>query len=637
VLAGFAERLEGRTLDLQGYRPARADRAAWEGLPDDVRRRLVAAGEGWLDFDWPGVRAAHYLDYARTGRQTEFLAVRQRRRQALCDLVLAECVAADGRFLDAIADGLWAICEESYWGNPGALYIQRAGRGFPDPAEPIVELGTGETAALLAWTHFLLGETLDEVSPMLRRRIEQELRRRVLDVCLQRDDFWWMGFTGVPVNNWTPWVCGNWLTTALLVEADEGLRRQAVTTVLHSLDIFLASYAEDGGCDEGPGYWNRAGASLLECLELLHAATGGLVDIYDDAKVGQIGRFPMRAQIAGDWFVNFADAPAIVAPCGPLIYTYGRRIGDEGLARLGAWAARTADDPAGANGGIARQLHALFLWDELHDAKAEPPYPAASWFDGIQVMTAREREGTTQGLFVAAKGGSNAESHNHNDVGNVVIYVDGRPLLVDAGVGAYTAKTFSDERYDIWTMQSGYHNLPQVGGVDQWGARRYHPGGMKYTEENRRAARDVVCELSDGAARFAADIAGAWPDDAGLVSWTREVILERGVGVRVTDRGQMQEEREVALHWLTPSEVSVDGDPATGRCTLRLASRPLPQERATGAGVLTVDGPPMRVDVERIDLEEERLRAIWGEALFRVRLCAARARACSWTTEIARA
>jgi hypothetical protein len=31
----------------------------------------------------------------------------------------------------------------------------------------------------------------------------------------------------------------------------------------------LGVYHDDGGCDEGPGYWNRAGASLFECLDLL--------------------------------------------------------------------------------------------------------------------------------------------------------------------------------------------------------------------------------------------------------------------------------------------------------------------------------------------------------------------------------
>ena len=43
----------------------------------------------------------------------------------------------------------------------------------------------------------------------------------------------------------------------------------AVHKILRSLDNFIDPYHDDGGCDEGPGYWSRAGGSLFDCLELL--------------------------------------------------------------------------------------------------------------------------------------------------------------------------------------------------------------------------------------------------------------------------------------------------------------------------------------------------------------------------------
>ncbi|MCG8499689.1 MAG: heparinase II/III-family protein, partial [Firmicutes bacterium] len=72
---------------------------------------------------------------------------------------------------------------------------------------------------------------------------------------------------------------------------------------------------------------------------------------------------------------------------------------------------------------------------------------------------ARSKDGCKQGFFFAAKGGYNDKSHNHNDVGNFVLYYNGYPVFIDVGVGTYTAKTFSNKRYEIWTMQSEYHNL----------------------------------------------------------------------------------------------------------------------------------------------------------------------------------
>ena len=71
------------------------------------------------------------------------------------------------------------------------------------------------------------------------------------------------------------------------------------------------------------------------------------------------------------------------------------------------------------------------------------------------------------GLTLAVKGGHNGEHHNHNDVGSFVVASDGVPVIVDAGRPTYTAQTFGPDRYAIWTMQSGWHNVPVIGGREQ--------------------------------------------------------------------------------------------------------------------------------------------------------------------------
>jgi len=114
-----------------------------------------------------------------------------------------------------------------------------------------------------------------------------------------------------------------------------------------------------------------------------------------------------------------------------------------------------------------RALPEVFTWEELSQIEAEPPYLRDAFMDGIQVMTARERSGSDLGLYLAAKGGHNSESHNHNDIGNFIVFANGQPMLIDAGVGTYTAATFGANRYSIWTMQSAYHNLPTVNGIMQ--------------------------------------------------------------------------------------------------------------------------------------------------------------------------
>jgi len=58
-------------------------------------------------------------------------------------------------------------------------------------------------------------------------------------------------------------------------------------------------------------------------------------------------------------------------------------------------------------------------------------------------MMARAQEGSVQGLYLAAQAGNNGKSHNHNDVGNFIVYSEGMPAIIDVGVETYTAKTFT--------------------------------------------------------------------------------------------------------------------------------------------------------------------------------------------------
>src|SRR5439155_1615307 len=95
------------------------------------------------------------------------------------------------------------------------------------------------------------------------------------------DDIWWMGFgERKTLNTWTPWIDSNWLAAVLLLEADPRRRAAAVYKIMRSLDNFINIYPDDGASDEGPGYWDRAAASLFDNLELLRGATSGRVDIY---------------------------------------------------------------------------------------------------------------------------------------------------------------------------------------------------------------------------------------------------------------------------------------------------------------------------------------------------------------------
>ncbi|MBD1382273.1 heparinase II/III domain-containing protein [Metabacillus arenae] len=585
--------------------PKWEDRKEWLSLPYHLKQEYVVRGELFLDCSWPSLSAVRFMDFFRNGNRREFEKLHFQRRRALSSLVVAECIEGKGRFQDDIINGIWCICEESFWGVPAHSRLENA---LPDISEPIIDLFAGETAGFLAWTHYLLQSQLDEVSSLICKRIQYEIKHRVLDPYLNRDDFWWMGLNSDSViNNWNPWCNSNCLVAFLLVEENVDRRTKAVAKAMRSLDKFLAVYHEDGGCDEGTTYWDKAGGALFDCLELLYTSSKGKIDVYDKPLIKEIGRFLYRSYINEDYFINFADGSAKVKISADLVYRYGRRINDQKLMELGSSAYhRRAREGLDLNPNsrelpvsLQRQLPALFNNSELVNESSTSPYIRDVWLDGIQVMGAREEE-SQKGLYLAAKGGHNDESHNHNDVGQYLVYYNGKPFLIDVGVETYSKKTFGSERYDIWTMQSAYHNLPMVGGIQQQAGK-----GFK--------ASDVCYRVTENSAELSLNISTAYPESAKMKRWKRSCRLLRNdrALIQINDEFELKiPSDDIRIILMTPySPILSDNK------DIILSNHENEEIK------IIYDNASLDVSWESISIEDDRLVPVWGTHLYRIFLC----------------
>jgi len=573
--------------------PTIQDRAEWQGVPQEIRAGFIREAQQYLGTTWERIPATVTLQYIRSGNRSNYDALNTRQREKLATLVFAEVFENQGRFLDEIADGIWAICEQTYWGSTAHLGMQRAGTGLPDVTEPIVDLFAAETGALLAWTDYLLGDRLDKVSPLLRKRIRAEVDRRVLTPALQRDDFWWMGFgERKNINNWNPWINSNWLAAVLLLEADPPRRTGSVYKIMRSLDNFINIYPDDGASDEGPGYWGRAGASLFDNLELLRSATNGTIDIYRAPLVRSMGQYIYRVYINDQYFIPMGDASAKLTPDAELVYQYGKRIGDPVMQGFGALLAQRRGPYRPGSSSPGRILPALFVAREIATAQAAEPLLGSVWLADLQLMAARSTPNSDVGLYVAAWGGHNAQSHNHNDVGNFIVYGDGKPVLIDLGVETYSAKTFSSQRYEIWTMQSAYHNLPTINGVLQAAGREFQAKNLSFNETANRVT-------------FSADIASAYPAAAAVQRWQRRVTLDRKApALELEDKYELKQWKEpVRLNLITPLSVDTSKPGAV---------------HLGGRYVLTFDAHELYAAAEAIPITDEHLRSVWGDRVERL-------------------
>ena len=583
------ERLRGaeRTAFAGTFYPPRADRSAWESVPADARERFTALAEKnfGTTAGWPMLPATLFMEYKRTGDRARYESALFARRGAREALGFGECLSAGGRYVDDIINGVYALCEETFWGLPAHNY---AADPLFDPSRPYVDLYAAETGALLAVTMYLVGDKIRAVSPVLYKRVYRELNRRIVRPFVTRTDHWWMGYDRPP-NNWAPWIVSNVLLTLLYgrpsaADFAAGMEKGGLI-----LDRFMAGYGDDGGCDEGAGYWNEAACALFDCLEILFVRSSGRVDVFGNAKIRNMAEYICRAHICGDRYFNFADCSAKPDVDYAAAFRFARRVGSD---RMAVFAARgyAAQPVRTGLRPFRRELPALFDTEIAAWAQRAETYETGFYFSNLQVATARQSADPADGFYLAAKGGHNDEYHNHNDVGAFIVYFGGSPLLVDAGVETYRRETFGPERYSIWTMRSDWHNVPTVNGVLQKHGRMYAARDVRYAD-------DGVC------LRFSLDMAGAYPAEAGLQSLVRQFVFDRAAGtIAVADAFAMQKTGTVSYRFLTAErpEIKPDG--------VILFSGGRPVGFAYPAALTAA--------CERVPLSDPRLVKAWGDSLY---------------------
>ena len=522
----LASMLAGKSQTL----PPQADDPFWrDSIPTEMRQSYIAYGERYLSKPWTVLPWTLFAENKINGNRTNYEAACFEKRRQLAALAIAEIMEGKDRFMKDIIDGIGSFCEETWWGIP-AHYDKR----IPLAEQQEVDLFNAETASLIAWIRYMLETPLDAFSPDLCQRIDHEIERRILQPSLEKD-YWWKK-AGM---NWNPWICSNWLTCVLLCEHHEQRKTEAIAQIRKATQAFIDAYPEDGGCDEGPGYWDRAAASMFEVLRLFTVYGLQFTDDYTKNieglaskssvncklstvnKIKNMAAYAYKTYIGNDYCVNFADAHENKAVQQVnILYPFGLWLGDKTMREFGAYLGRQKGiltNPASLydkSGNFPTLGRELFFLRNIRDFIEEQPHEPLLrdvWLGDLQIMTARRGHSSSahwqgKNLFVAMKGGNNGESHNHNDVGSFVVYADNEPLFIDPGVGEYTAKTFGRDRYDIWTMQSQYHNLPQINGTDQKDGKQY--------------AAKVVSHRNG---LLILDIAGAYPAETAVKSWKRTV------------------------------------------------------------------------------------------------------------------
>lgn len=612
------------------FRPAASidNRTAWESLDEKLKKNLVENACACHPAVWPVMLAADYLDFSRTGNRSRFEDKQFGRRNLLNTLILGECVQNRGVFLDDILNGIYVICEESAWQLPAHnSYIRDTPQlPLPDVTHPIIDLFAAETGAVLAAACYVMGPVLDAISPAVKAMVKDTLSRRIFTPYLT-EHFWWMGDGESHMNNWTAWCTQNVLLAAALSDLDEKQKRAVFLKACQSIDYFLAEYGEDGCCDEGAQYYRHAGLCLFGCMEILNGMTGGhFLKLYHETKVRNIAAYIREVHVAGPYYINFSDCSPIAGRCNAREFLFGKRTGDLQLMRLAAedYCADT-DQLLTREHNLYYRLLAVFCQKEIlayHYEQITQTFPATAvdtaktsttalpsglFYPSVGLFLARDRH-----FCLAVKAGDNDDSHNHNDTGSFILYRDGQPLFIDIGVETYQKKTFSPQRYEIWSMQSQYHNLPTFTGCSVEDAQALPfgyvsdfagTGSVGAMEHNgpQYAAKEVTYHISPDSAEISMELADAYPDRR-VRSYRRHVLMVYGSGITIRDQTCCAPLTPV-LSLITYEKPVWDPDA---------------QQLLIGQlGYVRVDGAA-EVSTERLPITDKRLQTAWKHDIWRI-------------------
>lgn len=495
-------------------------------------RYLRERAEGYRNRPIPALRFGDYREFDTNGSRDAFQEEYFDRRKRLNVMCMAYHFWGEGWCLQEAEDVIWAICGEFSWCLPAHF----GGRSLECIREPqkarvrdgkvwsyevsqghCLDLFACETARELAEALRILG---DAAAPLVRQWAVEEITERVFSPYLSFNAAFHFE---VDQSNWSS-VCGSSIGMAALYLIEEPmLLAPVLQRVISDLDVFLSSYGEDGIGLEGVGYWHYGFYNLVCFADMLKERSSGRLDLFREEKVRKVAFFPAAAYLYRDTCVNFSDCQA-KSPCQRELLYYLKNVYPD----MPVPTALAAEDTAPE--AMKQVLSLREIYWSGPELTGEPFLERTEYEPDAQWLISCSRLCGRAVSFVI-KGGSNAEPHNHNDLGQFMIYLEDTPLLCDLGGGHYTKDYFGAGRYDYLVTSSRGHSVPLIEGKEQ-----------KAGKDSRAAILGV--DISEGGqAKICMELSSAY-EVPSLQSFVRRAAVswEKGT-IRISDSFAFSSER----------------------------------------------------------------------------------------------
>jgi hypothetical protein len=409
---------------------------ACDAIKDKITATVSKADE-FIGKTYPALKMSEYMLFPKTGNRSIFEGKYFERRNDCAYLMIAYWLTQDEKYVDSLIDIVYTICDEFTWCLPAHAFLPK-----PNPtSEEIIEeidLFQAETGRLLAEVDILVGDILPEY---VHDRIAYEIRRRIIVPLLKGKKYGWQSTE----NNWAG-VCGGNSFIAVSRFASREEVDSLIPMYNYAMECYLRGLCDDGCCVEGYGYWNFGFGGFLLYAEAVFNYSDGKINFFDREKVKQVAMFGQRIRMGTNKSVAFSDN------------------GDNYFFSMGQTCL------------LRKKYGSEILYPDLElSGKTVPSARSLIWFDTD--YRADKQCGCTYAFTkaqwyiyhgdsytVAAKAGSNWESHNHNDVGSYMIVTrENEVPLAELGSAEYTKDYFDENvRYTLVNCGSHGHSVPFI-------------------------------------------------------------------------------------------------------------------------------------------------------------------------------
>lgn len=384
----------------------------------------------------------------------------------------------------------------------------------------------------------VLGSVFNSCYPEIIEEIREKVLTRGVYNALSVETFdknaW---FSDEIPGNWTPWCCACLTTAAAVFEKDYNKLAEIIQTYTKCVSRYLYYYPDDGYCMEGPTYFSVAVGNVFYMSNIFDQLyPKGMKQFYSDQKVRNMFEFIANVSIKNS-LVTFSDSGSNSAETyrtSGFIKCCAEAINSDKLRQLGN------QQPNGKNLGYWQFFHLSVLLMTLFDTTN---YTAVADSDDSEIYCYEDKLMVFKSdkLAVSLKGGTNAEYHNHNDLGHFSIWNKGEIIIADAGGGLYNKEYFSVNRYKIWNTRAKGHNAIVFDDIEQ-------QQGQVYQGKIKCSYNIAECDLSN-----------AYPLEAGVINYKRFVEFD-SEKITIEDKFDLQNKKKANIHLLTPIKPQINGN-----------------------------------------------------------------------------